>query len=65
MGPEVKHQVFALVVWHNTAEAWAEFRDHLARFATDEDVAALRRGMEAAYCKNPRNSHLFSTARPG
>ena len=60
---EVKHQVFALVVWryHNTAEAWGELRPSLVQFAADEDLDALRKCIEAAYGDTPSKSYLFST----
>jgi len=60
---EVKHQVFALVVWryHNTAEAWEELRPSLLQFAADGDLDAFRKCIEAAYGDNPSKSYLFST----
>lgn len=63
MGPDIRHQIFALVLWryHNTTEAWARFRNHLVRFVVDEDESALRHGIQAAYGDNSCKSYLFST----
>ncbi len=63
MGPQVQHQVFALVIWryHNTAEAWVQLRPSLTQFAADEDFGELRESIEAAYGDNPCKSYLFST----
>ena len=63
VGPETRHQFFAIVVWrfHNTEDAWEKFGEALIQFAQDEDIGTLQQSIQLAYGDNARKSYLFST----